>query len=620
MSSLIDLTGTDEDFKIVNFPAVIHTDNQVVLLKQPVYAASVVIGIIEGESIVTAVIGTDYEINSGNFDPDALSEAKLLDADFNYQLIKSVTMKRSVSENGEYRIVISAQAFKHPDRYTYDTDVEGPTPTPALMADILEQLNLLMHITNPMSDLTATTLDGIKILEIDLSGTATENLIENEIRNFDATQGRHLIRPNAGSFYRTGLEVRKNGVLLVENTDYELEGFDLDRTKSSTSTSAVYNRILMLSGSGDVTLKYQAFGGEITIDDVEALKTSMISIVRFLQDKKFLTEDTFGYSILFGQVVARIAKLEEFVRHARIGGTDGLSSLFRLQRLDDSVHYFTVATLYRDRADAITEQDRAKFRITTLQSTLQVDVALNLDLRETNPITLTTINGMAQDYVSDYTKLDTRFPLAFRVVWVDATPHPGCVLQLAARLPEGLAEEQVLIEDLSRSGSSWQLQASTGIASTGEDDLIILPDESTVWNNADASAKSSVVPITPIDGVILWAGRQPLVEKLSLPITLKMIPEDTEWSVAQLQRMEYRVYDRVYNTVVTASIDCRKGDNLVSGFARNMQEFDRLDFCAIGHEITQQLDHSIQFKLLQSIGDFSILNQRFDLIEIRAFF
>lgn len=364
-TSTMDLTGADELFFRGDQRFMVYMENQTITFGEPVFANAklIVTDVTNGNTVLVA--GTDYVIPSTNnyaslLDTDATSQAKLqaygAGIEFNDKLIKAIKITKRFTS--EYQISVQYQAL-YKDPAVYSRSGYGPAYTPALMQSVLEKLDFLQKVKNPVTSVANDAVNGIVVMDIDYTGTNERNHIFNEEHIIDVVSNKFVIRPANGSFYHhdidirvTGHEVRKvvaedvgkkvlingepitltenniegyigiehriviNSEALTEGSDYIIKGVNGGKTRASSHPSGVYDYIIVTKKIvGSVFVSYRAFGGEISISDINILKNAIIAINNILENGNFVTTENLPYQSLIISILDRLSKLEEFIRH-----------------------------------------------------------------------------------------------------------------------------------------------------------------------------------------------------------------------------------------------------------------------------------------------------------------
>jgi hypothetical protein len=227
-----DLTGADPEFAVNDRRFTVYKHPQIMELGEPAFAdpATFKVYHVGTGGTTELTIGVDYVIR----DPDdedvaAISYAKTQEPTFNYNLIKSFVMLRWDAGEGQYQISVDYQQFYHNDYGYTPHATTGPEYTPQLMQDMINDLEYVKELYNPVEDMTADLLSGIVARDIDLTGLNPDNFVENELHEVDVPNNKKVIFPAAGSFYKHDLHLEEvvdgvPNIVLAEGTGYVIIG------------------------------------------------------------------------------------------------------------------------------------------------------------------------------------------------------------------------------------------------------------------------------------------------------------------------------------------------------------------------------------------------------------
>ena len=364
-TSTMDLTGADELFFRGDQRFMVYMENQTISFGEPVFANAKlkVIDVTNNNTVLVA--GTDYVIPSTNnyasmLDTDATSQAKLQaygsGQEFTAKLINAIKITKRFTS--EYQISVQYQAL-YKDPATYSRSGYGPAYTPALMQSVLEKLDFLQKVKNPVTSVANDAINGIVVMDIDYTGHNENNHVYSEEHIIDVVSNKFVIRPVNGSFYKHDIEIRATGhevrtitsddvgekilingepvtlnnnniesyagttqrvvitsEALSEGSDYIVKGVNGGKTRASSHPSGVYDYIIITKKIvGSIYISYRAFGGEVSISDINILKNAIVAINNVLENGNFVTTENLPYQSLIISILDRLSKLEEFIRH-----------------------------------------------------------------------------------------------------------------------------------------------------------------------------------------------------------------------------------------------------------------------------------------------------------------
>lgn len=518
----MDLTGLHASYAMRDRVYRIFKYGQLVDLESVIFKDTLKVYMISsGLGAYELTYGEDYDIPEqfvSSCDND-MSAAKLIQPTFDRELISGIRMLRGV-ENDYYTIQIEAQQL-YPNQirtaYFHNTPIQV---TPELIQDIiynLEQLNIQAKKVVEVSDLSDT---GLLYLEMDETETNMNNLITDEEHLLSVTSGRFMIHPKGGSFYKDSVKVKHpaTGSVLQEGIDYFIVGMNVAKTKATSSTSPVYDFILVSTPIvGEVLVTYHAFGGETTIDNFKELLQDVNNIQQYLKDAKALTVDSLGSTEIMTSLFERIDKLETKMR--RLEGTpsygdvtSGKSILMKLftDRYPSSLNWWTIASLYTTLGNqAPCTADTFIFRFQGHYSHMQFIAAVAVDLNNifnnkfnVNIISENTPRGFVP--FNDYAQIERIIRPQLRVIWNDSPKASGALLQLGFEL-KGMMEETICIEDISGHESCWKLVDEIKGVSLPANDNVMLPNQA-IWSTSLEESKQESILMPFKKGHLLWAG------------------------------------------------------------------------------------------------------------------
>lgn len=547
-----DLTGQDPGCRVENDVYTVHKHLTRIEFAEPIY--------LEGISITTVETvprpltkDLDWKVETADLDDTMMARMKTYDSEWEGTLIKALIIQKPYTS--QYKINIVHQRL-------YPVDVKKSLLlgrrvefTPDMLGNMLEQLNYLMMITSPVTDVHSLTGNEPRLYDVDMDMSNPANVVEEEAHEVNVLEGRRIIRPIAGSFYKQGLvvSIKDNPDPMVFGTDYIVFGTDLAKTRTTSNEGGVYNFIMILKEIvGQVEIDYHAYGGEATIYDVDAVNKKVNNITDFLQESSFMTADALGTAPIIVALNEKVLALEADMRklyeqHPTYGDvTYGSSALKKLVSNDANLHWYSIATLFKfEGSDEIVTADRMHFRLSSLELKFMFDVMVNVNIN--NPNDPLTVNVLSENYPKgfvpfvDYSQVDDIVRPQLRVIYNNNEhQNSGIILQLGLEL-KTLNAETVVIEDLSGKESVWKLIPTVDNDVSPDDDVVTLPSEEHIWDltNPDSVAISTLVPFK--DGYIAWAGSESLnrpeggIKELSLP---HLLPNNIDISKINKVRVE----------------------------------------------------------------------------------
>lgn len=628
MSTFLDLTGTDERFKVEDhriniFPVAGY--KFVVNLSRPTYEHTIKIYNTATLPYIELNKGIDWIIDSTDIDYNAMGKARLADVNFSFTLVKSVT------------III------HPDPYvnislSYNTlemsyidynalGLDNVELTPELIYELSRDIAYLRDSKNPIEDLLSESIGTSPVMNIDLTGTASSNLIQGEVHTLNAQIGKVFIKPIGGSFYANSVIIRlsSTNTLLVRNVDYRIISCNVNKTSMSSNTSGVYDIIHVTSGViGDVTIQYQAFGGEATQQDINNIFRSVINVVQYINNASFLTPDTIGGTSVFLKLLQRLSNLEETVRILSTNGTptyadstNGKAYLHRFTSPDSvNKHWYTIAKL-RNVAGSGTVYTKSscRYKIFCSNAGLMFEVMISADIDNViNPLTMKVLNSNDKaNYIpyNNYSNIDLQINPEFRLIWNEELDvRSGAYLQIGFNLKH-IGLETVAIEDLSGVESCWIMIQPPATAVNPSDDTITLPDGSSIWSSVSAASKKAIVSYTPERGYLAWAGSLNLTDVDGTSTNISIIGSTVDFNIDNVKKVCFHIWDRVEGKMILHDQKVLPlGSNIIcdSLFYPN-------DMCIIGFNLSKS-GVSYTSSISSILGNYSSSVFRFELREI----
>lgn len=515
-----DYTGQHPAHLVENDVFGIHKDGQKIYFENPIFEESILIHILD--SINTPFLkDVDWKIDTSDIDDNAMSRALLFDKSFDKKLIKSITVLKPYTHNYFINIkhqtlypVAVKKALLHGRRIEF---------TPDLLGAMIEDIDKLKALTNPIEDVHATNDNAPIILKEDPFKENKRNFIAKEKHNVNTLEKRSFIRPLAGSFFKDSVEVRikDDPNPLVVDKDYIILGLDIHKMHVTNNTSGVYKFIKILREYvGDVFIGYHGYGGDPTLADVESLHKRLNNLLEYIQDSKFLTKSTLGKAPVIESIILSLNNLEEKMRNLVNGAsygdvTHGGAIRKKITTSDDDLHWYTVASLYKvDGSESIITTDRFKFRFQSNHTDIMFDAIVSVNLNnETEKLKVSVQSDHYPKGYIPYVNHDNINKIILpqlRIIYNESNVQKsGVLLQIGLAL-KGFTEDTIAIEDLSGKESCWKLVKGDAEAIQPEDDIVELPANGHIFDLANAHSKaiSTLVPFK--DGYLAYAGAIPL--------------------------------------------------------------------------------------------------------------
>ena len=518
-----DLTGTLDNYKIINDKRYIISPNQIVEFYDTVFLDSIEI-VLEGTISVPLVKGYDWE--AYDVDYNAIGAMMLASPSFDKTLVKSIRMIKP--HNSNYKINMSYQKL-----YPVTSSVAlEQTPakielTPELIYDLLESVKRHEALLAPIQDIHAINATQAKLLEPDPNKEDPNNFIEEEIFSVNVPGNVAVIHPKYGSFFKDSLTLKYTvtNIPLVEGEDYEVYGLDHAKTKNTSNVTGVYKYILITKAYvGDISISYHAYGGDPSVEDLRTHDQTINNIIYYLTDSNFLNTETLSSAPIISKITNKLNALEEKMRRMSLDGaasygdvSSGKTLLKKISSEDTELHWYTIASLYKVAgSNTIYTSDVLKINVQTLMSKFSFVAYVNVDLNnETNKLEVTVPSSLyPRGYVPyvDYSKVGEIVRPQFRIIYNESTKETsGIYLQIGLRLIN-TSHETLCIEDVSGKESCWKLidDPVNTVNGGDEDDNILLPSENHRWKIGvtDSVASTYLIPLT--EGHLTWSGSEQL--------------------------------------------------------------------------------------------------------------
>lgn len=621
--STYDLTGTDADFLRQDVRFAVFEANQRLYLNEPAYANSIEVVWFDGAANPTLVEGVQWRTTYEDRDYAAMSEAKLIDSNFSDILVKSLENLDVPGTDRVYAIQYQALKLKPSEE---DPGTDGPNPTPGLLTELINDVNFLKEVKNPLSNLTSDVLDGIKALAEDVTGVNDDNLVVDERHYVNVPNNKMVIRTAGGPFWEHDVVLTNvaTGDPLVEGTDYKFIGWDRAKQQIAEHTSHVYNYIfLLLPLVGDIDVTYRAFGGDPTVQDISAIKDVLAEITHILTDGDLLTDEALPYSQTIVDIVDRLNAIDDAVRHY-------VTATHQIQAETDGLHWFTIANLYRDAWDSQTlKSGQVHLSLRCWTQKWNYDILLGVNItdsdRKLKVETIASTDDSVTFGIGKYDNLADRKVPSIRAIWNDDGVNPylsGAQIQIGLDMT-ALQTEVLTVYDRSGSGSDFVIRDHVVGTDTVYDDDVELPNGD-IWKDpyrgeyVDTAALTSAIPtgetgwwtivgstsktvytwngsvwvqdgtavpftnttnskfdyqpIFPQEGFLVLAGNVPMhriqdaSQQVSNVFSTSNIPYNELWGFNpdMVKKLTIKVYDRIVDQYIIASKDVEWSNDLVS--------------------------------------------------------
>jgi hypothetical protein len=538
-----DITGSNALYRVDNFIRVIsRTDQKFVFDTSVVFSGRnydtmdsanptkdltlslYLIGTIN----IPLIYGQDWIISPDDIDYTEASSIKVQYPHFNFELIKSITIIRNIAQDVK---INCSHSRLYPLQYRSAFYRSQPLEvTPTLIAELIEQVDYLTRLTQPVSNTyTLTEFAKPLMLEPDPHKQNPDNVILEEKHIINVPDNKYVVHPVAGAFFKDSVTVKFDNeinapVILEEgpNKDYLIFGLEVKKTQLTSNKSGVYRFILIRKSLvGNVYINYHAYGGDPTVHDIHTNYELINSIITHINQAKFLTPDAVASVPVIEQLIIRLNDLEVDMRRLLQAGKPSYGDatrgtlLKRIKANDTQLHWYTIAQLYKvDGSPEVVIADEFHFRFQSVTSKFMFNAIIGVDI--SNPNNKLDINILSENYplgyipFENYDNLDFVIRPQLRIIWNEnISQQSGINLQLGWQL-KNAAEETIAVEDLSGQQSCWKLVPEVDYAVGPEDILVQLPNADHQWEsiNPDSQQVTSLIPFKR--GYLVWAGTESL--------------------------------------------------------------------------------------------------------------
>ena len=554
--------------------------------------------------------------------------------------------------SGEYEIAVSYQGLEI-ECSAISRDNLGPAYSPGLMRSVLDKIEELYYVRNPINHVFSESISEIHCLEEDLTGTKEENHIFNEIHTIDVANNRFVVRPQCGSFYNQDLEVKFRSfdglteTVLEQGVDYVVTGVNKEKTSISDPSCGVYEYIIIKqSYTGYAVLSYHAFGGDVTQADINALKEAVQDIYLTFTSMDILTVSNLKDSSLIRELLYRQQLIEHTIGHYQ--------SQHFLYQLGSDDKFINVAFIGRNPWTddvSVPTSGVGEFRVKIPDLDFFMNIKVVYDLDAEVPLSIAVYHMDIPSFDRNGFPYFTKriFP-KFRLLWCsDAlgskpAADRGIMLQMSLT-SVNTNTYGVTIEDMTGAKSPWELVDTHGEIrpSINHDPTNIEYYTNTAvrYGNYEETSgtkvyyfdwKSSndyqfVVSVYP-NGYTIFAGDIPIntIEEASVSYTdpeFGDLPQDlsgydivpvingSDIDLTKVKSVEFKVYDAFTEKTLIG-----RSQELISQNTRLVAEamYFTDDLCMLSCVIEHNNGYSM--KLLSRTGTNSLNNNRFSLVQI----
>jgi len=627
MSTYVDTSGIDPAYKVTDQRTVVYTvpgRNLTHTFARPAFSETVVVFRANVLPMTELQRGIDWTVLDSDIDLEASMFAKLSDPSFDKVLLKSITIL--IKPTNPFQVSMDYNALFISRIDLCASNVGNVDLSPELIHEMSESIAYLRNMRNPIDTLVSQATGIGATLDTDITGVNPANLIQGEVHSMDSANGIIYIKPSCGGFYKAGLTIRLHSNDTYLTTEqYRCIGLDVTKTAQSTNTSGVYDVIIITAPIvGDVSIAYQAFGGEITRGDVDRIYNLMLNVIAHINSSTYLTENTIGGSTPILQLINRLSTLEENMRILSTGGTpnyadktSGKAFLHKLQSPDGvTKNWYTIAKLFTVAGStSVYSKNQGKWKIQCTQSGLMFEVSVSADINNAvTPLVVDTISCNDSPFFvpyTSYTDINNRVYPEFRLVWNDEVGvSSGAFLQIGFNL-KNISIETMGIEDISGYESCWLTVTPLVTAASPTNNIFTLPDGISIWSTSNGVSRSAIATYNPKYGYLAWAGNINL-NACSSAVALNGIATPVDIQLANISKVEFHIYNRSNGAFIVADATtvCHNNGIVCDTF------FYPSDLCAIKFNMSQ-VSNSFNMSVVAMLGNYSITGELFELREIR---
>ncbi len=350
---------------------------------------------------------------------------------------------------------------------------QGVEYTPALIQQLIDEITQLQcenrSVTSLINRFTAISTDSA-LKSVDLLSTNPNNKITDEVHTISTSTGNAIIFPNYGEFYEsTNFKITRDDIELARNVDYELMGLDFERTKLTHSREGIYSFIYIKTPteSSNVKVTYQAFGGTVSPNDYQVIKSNINDLKSIILSNKYLTENTLPNQAVFQSISNRLAAIENYLNQFP------LESFATNIAAGGKVAWYPIAytsnvSMWPDGSN--TDRNYSgygTFEITTSDHLFFLRFATNFspDVTSNSDIPQYWERGFTIQTLTSYTLSNTSLNVFARVVWVKSSAKAnayGAVLLLGIQnSSDSILTSRVFVNNCSGLNTAWTLYPTT---------------------------------------------------------------------------------------------------------------------------------------------------------------
>lgn len=516
-----DLTGLDWDYYVSTYQRTIFRFPQKVHFDVPIYQNERLEVVKMGVIAEPLLLGVGFAIYEDDIDIDAISVCKNIDPTFDKILLKSITLINFTHENFKIQVNFN-QLFADSINYARINQAREIEVTPDLVSNMVEQITYLQQMVLSTGGEYSEQSSTVKVaLNEYPNGDNDDNLIVNEPHDIDTLNGKNLIRPIYGSFFRDSVSILKSlsNIPLVPEVDYIILDLDLSRTRTTANESGVYRVIKILKDIvGEVQVTYRAYGGVADVVSMRFVQDRVNVIEQHLARTSYITPNTLPADPTVISIRNKLQELEGNMRLLLQNGlptygdvSTGSALLKRIVAQDTGLHWWSISTLYRveGSVDDILA-DVFRFRLKSLLSKLMFEcvVTVNANPDSDERFTVQCINSnIPKDTLA-------KFVPKLRILEVSAGGiYSGVILQLGMKLGTGILQETFDIEDMSGRESCWKLVPFDANSTPPEDTGVLMPNGQMIFSYGEipSTVNECHIPFTSGLHILNTVANLPLI-------------------------------------------------------------------------------------------------------------
>lgn len=609
----------------------------------------------EEDGVVSYSPYTSYDVGT-QIEPNKYYEQN--QETWNFVLVDKFYMNDSATDllqSGEYEIAVEYNALEI-ECTAIKRDGLGPEYSPGLMRSVLDKIEELYYVRNPINTVSAITAADMYCLEEDLTGSNTKNYIEGEVHHVDVANNLFVIRPQNGSFYNTeslilsfqgygpGSNTATISTTLVKDVDYVVTGINTEKTAISDPSCGVYEYIILKkSYTGKIMLSYQAFGGEVTRADINVLKELVQSVYQTVTSQDIVTVSNLSKTSVVRELIYRQQLLEHTVGHYQ-----SQRFLYTASPVDKWVNVAFVDRNPWATGAPVPTSCIGEFRVKVPEMDFFMDIKVSYDTDATDGFNISVYHADIPTFENNsFEYFAKRLLPKFRLIWCkegyteSQTTYPGTdrgiMLQMSMTCQTN-KKFTVIVDDMTGAKSPWTLIDTLGMERPSTDiqskdyytnTAVKYGDENLFDWKAAIDHTSSVIPLYP-NGYTVFVGSVPIdqIEEMSIehstPDTGTTPVEKEEGFYLphtitgidirpnKVKAIEFKVYDRLTQKyLVGRSQEVITQNTSLSAEALYFMD----DLCLVSCRLTfSGSNYTIHVK--SKTGTNSLINKRFDLVQI----